>query len=122
AAGKNQRAPLGSHLQAVDHHQCFDRDLDFTSAEPQHVWDMGPLKKKLAGEFVVFFVERSAGDENSNGFGVHKSAAMRSIAQACVAALQTTPSRLPAARANQSPRGPGKNSRMLPGNRILRLV
>ena len=59
----------GGHVQAVDHHEGLDGDLEAAAAEAEHVVEVGALEEQLAGELVVFLVEGAAGDEDVDGFG-----------------------------------------------------
>ena len=65
-------SPAGiGHLEAVDHHERFDFDAELAAAEAEHIGNVGVLKEQLAGELVVFLIERAAGDEDSDGVGGH---------------------------------------------------
>jgi hypothetical protein len=57
------------HFEAVDHHDCTDGHPHSRTSQPEHLRDVGILKKELAGAFVVFLIEGAAGDENSDGHG-----------------------------------------------------
>ena len=63
------RALLVGHLEAVDHHQRLDVDIQPASPAPQHLVDVRVSEVEPAGELVVFLVERAAGDEDANGHG-----------------------------------------------------
>src|ERR1022692_1564875 len=49
------------HLEAVDHHQRFDLDVQAAPPQPEHIGEVRVLEKKLPGQFVVFLVKRAAG-------------------------------------------------------------
>ena len=78
AAGKNDRTASAGHLEAVDHHERFDFDVELAAAEAEHIRNVRVLKEQLAGELVVFLVEGAAGDQDSDGAGCHSK---RSITQ-----------------------------------------
>jgi hypothetical protein len=69
AAGEDSSPAGVGHLEAVDHHERFDFDAELAAAEAEQIGNVGVLKKQLAGEFVVFLVERAAGDQDSDGVG-----------------------------------------------------
>ena len=54
------------HLQAVDHHEGFDIDVQAAAAEAEHVGEVGLLEEQFARELVVFLVEGAAGDEDAD--------------------------------------------------------
>lgn len=55
------------HVEAVDHHQRSYGDVQGAACALEHFGQVGFLKKKFAGELVVFFVEGTACDEYTDG-------------------------------------------------------
>ena len=70
---ENRLAIGRRHLQAVDHHQRFDLDIELAPPKLQHVWSVRMLEEELAGEFVIFFIEGAAGDQDADAFEGHSS-------------------------------------------------
>jgi len=52
------------HLQAVDHHQGFDVDIEGATPGDQHFGEVGILEIQFALDVIVFFIEGAAGDED----------------------------------------------------------
>ena len=70
AAAIENAMPVGfGHLQAVDHHERLDDDVEMAPAQAQHVRYVRLLKEQFPGEFVVLFIEGAAGDEDTDGVG-----------------------------------------------------
>src|SRR5438477_1757661 len=65
----DERAIGIGHLQAVEHHDGADGHVDPRTSEPEHLGDVGVLKKELPGLLVVFLIKGAAGDEDSDGHG-----------------------------------------------------
>ena len=57
------------HLEAVDHHDGSDGNLDPRTSQLQHFRNVGVLKKELPRVLVIFLIEGAAGNENSDGHG-----------------------------------------------------
>lgn len=57
---------LIGHIQAVDHHQGSDVDLELAPAQFEHFLKMRVLEEKTAIELVVFLVESAAGYQYPN--------------------------------------------------------
>ena len=55
------------HLKAVDEHKSPDIDGDTAASQSEHFRQMGILEEEFSVEFVVLLVERTAGNEDSNG-------------------------------------------------------
>jgi hypothetical protein len=60
------RAILFGHLQAVDHHQRSDCNIESAAAEPQHFGDLGILEMELAVQLIVLLVEGAASNEQAD--------------------------------------------------------
>ncbi len=57
----------GGHLEAVDHHEGTDLEMQVAAAELQHLVDVRVFEIEPAGQFVVFLIEGAAGDEDADG-------------------------------------------------------
>jgi hypothetical protein len=66
-------AIVAGHLQAVDHHQRPHVDIQQTAPEPEHFEQMRVLEKELAIQLVVFLVESSARDKQTDGLALRRS-------------------------------------------------
>jgi hypothetical protein len=58
------------HFKTIDHHQCSHLYIQPASTKHQHFRKVSVFKKKLARKFIVFFIESSARNKDSNGHGV----------------------------------------------------
>src|ERR1017187_5922249 len=70
-AFQNELAAGIGHLQAVDHHEGFDGEIEAAAAQLEHVGDVSLLEKQFAGELVVRLVEGAAGHEDLDALRIH---------------------------------------------------
>lgn len=57
---------LLGHLQAIDHHEGLDVDVEGTSPSVKHFLEVGVFEIKLSGDEVVLFVKSPSCDKNLN--------------------------------------------------------
>ena len=50
------------HIEAVDHHDGANGNLDSRTSQPKHFRDVSILKKELPRVLVVFLIKGAAGD------------------------------------------------------------
>ena len=64
---RTAQAAVGiGYLETINHHHGPDGHLHLRSSEPEHLIDVSILEKELAGGFVIFLIERAAGNKDSD--------------------------------------------------------
>jgi hypothetical protein len=61
----DQLAVFVGHLQAIDHHEGSDLEVESRAAHLQQIVQVGVFEIKLTGQFIVLFIKRAPGDEDA---------------------------------------------------------
>jgi len=65
----DERAIRVGHLEAVDHHHGANGHRHARAPALEHLGKMSVLEEELSGAFVIFLIERAAGNKDSDGHG-----------------------------------------------------